>query len=186
MATPKDFIGPSVWKNLHYFASSYNPEQASAFKMFVQSLTVLFPCPMCADNLKQKLKEIPIDNYLKNRDDLFFWTYLIHDVVNKQISAEMVKINPRKRPKISPPFDKIKAYYFGRQYRLNRARPVVQKAVQRPVVRKAVQRPVVRKAVQRPVTRTRRAAAAAVNPRGVVAKRSTTRKAGCKKCGQRR
>ena len=107
----KEFAGPSTWKTLHALAAAYkpNPENAQAFKMYVYSLVYLFPCAICRVHLKQNLTNLPVENYLKSNDDLFFWTYTLHDIVNNSINKRLKKGEKRK---ISPDYYQIKTFYF--------------------------------------------------------------------------
>lgn len=54
------------------------------------------------------LKKYPIDKYLCNNHDLFFWTYVLHDAVNQEHNH----LKPDEPPKFSPPFDDVKDFYF--------------------------------------------------------------------------
>ena len=100
----KDFVGPSTWEVLHSFAASYDasPQSAKAFKDLVYSLTMLFPCEVCRENLKAKLKKYPIDPYLTSNNSAFLYTYILHDDVNKHLG------------KTSPKYDDVKKYYFDK------------------------------------------------------------------------
>lgn len=108
MKKGRDFWGPSEWQSLHSKCAVYKPEHASAFLAYINALPSILPCEECGKHLKKNLKDYPPDVYLGNNHDLFFWSYLLHDTVNQQINAA----NPGKPKKVSPPFDKIKAYYF--------------------------------------------------------------------------
>jgi len=105
--TGKAFWGPPIWKTIHILASTLRPENASEFKKFLETLTHLLPCEKCKRNLKEKLKNFPIDAYLFNNDDAFFYTYVLHDMVNTSINKA-----DKKQPKESPSFDEIKNFYF--------------------------------------------------------------------------
>lgn len=105
--TGKDFWGGPTWTVIHTFAATLKPEDAEAFKAFLWSLTRLLPCEVCRKNLIKKLTDHPPDPYLTNNHDAFFYSYFIHDLVNQHIT----KYHPES-PKISPPYDEIKAYYF--------------------------------------------------------------------------
>jgi len=107
----KKFIGPPTWTLIHSLAASYDPSQSSAFKSFMISLVTLFPCEVCRKNLKDKLtSKIPLDNYLGSKEDLFLWTYIIHDMVNQHIN----EYHPEKTPKVSPPYIEIRDFYFDK------------------------------------------------------------------------
>ena len=102
------FWGPPWWMTLHCAAATYKPEKKEAFKMLIQASTVLIPCDECCKHLKGNLERYPVDDYIKNNHDLFFWTYILHDAVN-QAHNEHKKDSP---PKISPTFEFIKSIYF--------------------------------------------------------------------------
>lgn len=106
--TGRSFWGPSEWKSLHSKCAVYKPQYAESFKAYINSLPDLLPCEECGNHFRANLKKYPVDTYLGNNHDLFFWSYLIHDVVNLQINAS----KPSQPKKISPPFDKVKQYYF--------------------------------------------------------------------------
>lgn len=106
----KKFWGPPIWQTIHILASTLRPENASAFKQFLESLTKLLPCDTCKDNLKRKLSAIPPEAYLSNNHDAFFYTYMLHDMVNEQINKTSIK---NTEIKVSPNFDEIKSYYFN-------------------------------------------------------------------------
>jgi hypothetical protein len=96
--------GPCFWKMIHSFAASYKhcPENKLAFKQFIYSLTGILPCNISKDNYLLFLKQLPLtDDYFKDANNLFLWTFLLHDLVNKKLN------------KISPPFQDIKSIYFN-------------------------------------------------------------------------
>jgi len=98
------FWGPFWWRTIHSFAASYRPipQVKNAFKQFIYSLIGLIPCTICSDHYKKNLNNIPLsENYLKDAHNLFLWSYLFHDLINKQLG------------KVSPPFQQIKSQYFN-------------------------------------------------------------------------
>ena len=103
----KDFVGPHAWTVLHSYAAAYTPDQRKTFTRFVKALGELFPCSICRQNFKKKLKILPLEPYLGNNNDLFFWTYCIHDMVNEAITA-----TDPSNPKMSPPYDQFNSKYF--------------------------------------------------------------------------
>lgn len=104
----KDFWGPPLWASIHTLAATLRPENAGAFKKYLESLVFLLPCDYCRKNLRKKLDTYPPDPYLTNNHDAFFYTYFLHDLVNKHVS----RFHPENR-KVSPPFDEVKAFYFS-------------------------------------------------------------------------
>ena len=118
MTEAKAFWGPSVWKTLHSFAAAYSPEDADAFLTFVYDvLPNLLPCEWCQINFKKKLAVLPPHPYLGSNHDLFFWTYIVHDLANKAITEYVYdSIKKGKKPdntaKSSPPYVEVKMLYF--------------------------------------------------------------------------
>lgn len=94
------FAGPATWMMLHSMAATYEPSQKESFTQLITGIQNNFPCKRCRDNFIKHLKELPLHNYLGNRDELFLWTYLMHD-----------KVNQLKHVK-SPPLQNVKKYYF--------------------------------------------------------------------------
>ena len=103
----KDFIGQQTCTVLNSYAADYSPDQGKGFSVFVKTLGKLFPCSTCRENFKKKLEILPLEPYLGNNNDLFFWTYCIHDMVNEAITD-----SDPSNPKSSPPYDQVKFSYF--------------------------------------------------------------------------
>lgn len=105
-----EFSGPPLWRTLHIICAAYQPGYASDVKTFVVTLSRLLECQCkdCANHFKRNLIEYPIDSYLSNNEDLFFWSYLLHDIVNIHYN----KTHPGEPPKISPPYEDCKKEYF--------------------------------------------------------------------------
>lgn len=98
------FWGPCFWRTIHSFAASYRPTPhvKKAFKQFIYSLHGIIPCRMCREHYSKNLQQLPLtDEYLKNSHNLFLWSYLLHDLVNKQLN------------KVSPSFESVKIQYFN-------------------------------------------------------------------------
>ena len=98
--TGTDFWGGCFWLVLHTVASTYEPSTRETFKIFIYSFAELLPCAACREHLKVHLRELPIDNYLGSNNDLFFWMYILHDKINKQLGKK------------SPPLNKVKNLYY--------------------------------------------------------------------------
>ena len=94
------FWGPSAWRAMHSMAATYDPDHAEAFRSYINSLVGALPCIACRRHWAENLRAYPVDNYLDRRENLFFWTYLMHDQVNKQLG------------KVSPPYDSVVAMYW--------------------------------------------------------------------------
>ena len=81
--------GPSGWKFIHYTALGFpdNPteEDKQNYKLFYYNLQNTLPCLKCSLNYKENIKELPIDNFLGSKEDLFKWTVNIHNMVNNEL-----------------------------------------------------------------------------------------------------
>ena len=103
MSTGKDFWGKSAWNFIHSTAATYTPDNRGAYEKFINEVIPhILPCSVCRKHFSEKIKEFPPDSYLGNNHDLFFWTYMIHDMVN---------VATKKAP--SPPFEEIKTEYYS-------------------------------------------------------------------------
>jgi len=82
--------GPPIWQSISFIALGY-PKQPSyaekkAAKEYFESLPFLLPCPICKEHLKIHLKKYPITPHLDRREDLFKWTVMLHNEVNKSLN----------------------------------------------------------------------------------------------------
>jgi len=106
----KKFWGPIFWDHLMVCAATYTPDKRDAVEIYVTKvLPVILPCQdPCARNLLKHLKKLPIKKYLGDKTSLFLWCYILHDLVNQEITAE----NPED-PRTSPEYVKTKANWFS-------------------------------------------------------------------------
>jgi hypothetical protein len=74
---------------MHIVALGYPNEPTythkKAAKEFYESLQVVVPCPICREHYAQHLKDMPITPHLDSRKDLFKWTVVLHNAVNKDL-----------------------------------------------------------------------------------------------------
>jgi hypothetical protein len=110
MVTGKDFWGPSTWDMIHLFAAHYKSNNAVYFKQFISCMAFLLPCKECRLHLQQNLAILPVDT--RSKSDLFFWTYNLHDVVNKQINRRQTGLK-----RCSPSYESVKHKYFNTDIR---------------------------------------------------------------------
>ena len=91
------------------FAATFKrtPENMQSFRLFITSLTTLIPCDECKVNFKAKLTRYPVEDYMSSNENLFFWVYLLRDLVNVH---RMQKGDPMARP--SPPFEQVKRKFW--------------------------------------------------------------------------
>jgi len=84
--------GSCLWESMHYVAAGYPiyPTKADKKKycLFFKSLSYVLPCYSCGVSLRKYYKELPITKYLKTRKTLLYWTYLIHNKVNKKLKKK--------------------------------------------------------------------------------------------------
>jgi hypothetical protein len=87
---PPEIWGPFFWHTIHITALGYPQEPSHAHKKaakeFFESLKILIPCPICKDHYAQHLEKYPITPHLDKRSDLFRWTLLLHNEVNKTLN----------------------------------------------------------------------------------------------------
>ncbi len=80
----KKFFGEPCWLLWHIFA--INMLDSKAMGLFLWCYSVLLPCEECKTNFVYKLKKYPPGRYLGNADSAFYYSFFIHDLVNKHIS----------------------------------------------------------------------------------------------------
>ncbi len=92
--------GKHAWNFIHIVSSSYpsNPTiyQKKAYKKFFISLKDVLPCSNCRKHFTKNIKLYNIDNYLNNRNSLFKWTVIMHNLVNKISKKKEVSYNTAK------------------------------------------------------------------------------------------
>jgi hypothetical protein len=99
-----NFWGPCFWRVIHSVAASYRPEEKvkEAFKQFIISLSGIIPCEVSRQRYTKYLSQLPLtEEILTSNTNLFWWTYFLHDLINKDLG------------KISPPFEDVKSQYFN-------------------------------------------------------------------------
>jgi len=96
----KSFWGPSTWSMIHSSTANYKPIYRTSFKQFIYSLPYLLPCQYCREHLKENLKNLSPENYLYSSEQLFLWSYLLHDKVNRQLG------------KTSPDYNIVRNHYI--------------------------------------------------------------------------
>lgn len=102
--------GKINWNFIHNMAVHYDKKIINEYIYFFKILLLALlkqECEKCAKHYEENIKSFPIENYLKDANYLFLWTYLLHDMVNKRITKETGII------KESPDYNAIKNYYFS-------------------------------------------------------------------------
>lgn len=99
--------GKHGWIFFSHVALSYpkNPtiEEKQAYKNFFMSIEHILPCEKCSVNYKKHIAELPIDNYLENKDTLFSWVIQMQNKVNKVTNKPLLDEKKIKEKYINPP-----------------------------------------------------------------------------------
>lgn len=89
--------GPPGWKFMHYVSLGYpdtpNETDKQHYKEFYESLQHVLPCHTCAQNYKDNLRTMPIDDALGSRDSLIKWVIDIHNKVNIETGKKQLDYN---------------------------------------------------------------------------------------------
>lgn len=90
--------GPHLWRAIHYIALGFpeNPEPLvqTQYKDFYLNFWKFIPCLKCSLNYKRHLQEIAaIDDYLYSPRDLFMWTWMMHNIVNKELGKPEIEFD---------------------------------------------------------------------------------------------
>lgn len=85
--------GTSLWDSIHNIAAGFpdNPtkKQIKAYCIFYKALGKVIPCNSCAVSYRKFIREKPIHKYLTSKKRLLYWTYLIHNKVNKKLKKKI-------------------------------------------------------------------------------------------------
>jgi hypothetical protein len=89
MHIPPETWGPFFWHTIHIAALGYSTQpsynEKKAAKDFFESLRFMIPCPVCRDHYNEHMEKFPLTPHLDSRKDLFRWTILLHNQVNKSL-----------------------------------------------------------------------------------------------------
>ncbi len=88
--------GGSMWNSIHFVACGY-PDKPSCkdkkqYCQFYASLANVLPCKGCSKSIKNIMQRLPIRKYLNSRKRLLYWTYLLHNAVNRKLK-KTIKIS---------------------------------------------------------------------------------------------
>jgi hypothetical protein len=90
MIFPPVVWGPIFWHTIHIVALGYPKKPTytdkKCAKEFYESFAVLLPCGQCRQHYIDHLKKNPLTPFLDTRGDLFKWTVMIHNEVNKMLN----------------------------------------------------------------------------------------------------
>ena len=96
-----EFCGHAIWTIIHILAVTLRSENSKEYKRMLELLTVLLPNQDSRNSLRKFLDQYPIDPYLRNNNDAFFYSYMLHKIINQQIGKQ------------SPPYEVVKNFYFS-------------------------------------------------------------------------
>jgi len=97
--------GFHLWRFLHCTAAvSVTAQQRRDFVELIEKLALTLPCDKCKQHFRQNLRIHNIQNYLKNEETLFMYTYLLHDAVNEAQGKTGAQ---------RPSFDEVYKFYFN-------------------------------------------------------------------------
>lgn len=88
--------GPSAWFTFHIFAMSYpnkNPKniEKKMFKQFYILFGKMLPCSLCKSSYAKFIKKCPLtDKVLSSRKRLVYWTFKVHNLVNKKLDCKVL------------------------------------------------------------------------------------------------
>ena len=85
--------GPALWHSLHTISFNYptspSKEDKENYRKYFTSLQNVLPCVYCRENFKENLKKLPLTNkVLKNRENLSYWLYQMHELINNNLEKK--------------------------------------------------------------------------------------------------
>lgn len=105
-----DIWGKHLWFSIHFIAQDYpkipTQHEALIYKDFFENLWKVIPCYKCGVNYKRHLQELPLDEHLGSREDLFAWTVELHNIVNRELGKPTMTLDEAKRKYSDPDFNK--------------------------------------------------------------------------------
>ena len=99
--------GPSGWNLFHNVAIGYKPtrENKARYRAFYESFKQILPCKYCRQSYSTFFDATPIDRFLVSSEQLFYWTYLMHNKVNDKLRKQGFLTTP------NPSYQEIKKQY---------------------------------------------------------------------------
>lgn len=96
-------FGPPLWKSIHFISYPYSHKKCypKYLNLFFESLGNVLPCIYCRNSYKIFCQELPCKKYLLSDQDIFYWTYQIHNKVNNKLRNQGNDVDP------NPPLMKI-------------------------------------------------------------------------------
>ena len=100
MSVSPNIWGKYMWSTFHFIAMGY-PDHPSVsdrqtYKIFYETFGLVLPCGKCTVNYERHMREVLIDDYLKNSLTLFEWTVMVHNIVNKELGKSIWNVEYAK------------------------------------------------------------------------------------------
>ena len=109
--------GPPMWLTIHIIALGYPVKPSygdkKAAKEFFESLQFLIPCPQCREHYRSHLTKYHITPHLDRKEDLFKYTVMLHNEVNKSLNK--------------PLFTEVEALLYIKRLGLRKESPIITK-----------------------------------------------------------
>lgn len=92
----KDVWGSKIWILIHtiakYLPKNPTKEQKELFYDMLKCLRLLLPCGKCRNHLTLNLKQYNYRDYYANRDTIFLYTNILHNVVNHSLRKKQMNV----------------------------------------------------------------------------------------------
>lgn len=86
--------GNHAWEFYHTVTFNYpeNPmqEDKDNYKTCFENLTKILPCSICRNSFTLFYKNLPINDYLDDRNGVTYWFYIIHNLVNLKLDNKLM------------------------------------------------------------------------------------------------
>lgn len=92
-----DFWGKYFWRTIHAFAAGYKHEKYIYFVTFIHSMIPFLPGVSKITGAKAlQILPIPSKATIKNNEEIFFWSYNYHVVINKMLDKPSISYSDAK------------------------------------------------------------------------------------------
>lgn len=88
--------GPHIWYTIHLITIGYPERPTKAEKItyadFLNRIPEVLPCESCRDSARAIPGMFPVpDMYLKNRESLMRWGFILHNKVNRKLGKPVMQ-----------------------------------------------------------------------------------------------
>ena len=87
----RNTLGRSTWSLLHsiavYYPEKPTKEKQKQTKLFLESLSNIYPCSICQEDFKKNIQKYPPK--LGSRKDFIAWLCFQHNLVNKKLNKKI-------------------------------------------------------------------------------------------------